>query len=100
MCCICVALNTVLQHARFFKFFASFLMFFIGFYYFPRHMLCSPSCGIRPVGKFDQTELEGIMRHSHVHNLQKLVPRRNCLLDLTWVYSPRELHPRGEVAHA
>lgn len=63
----------------FLNFLLAFLMFFIVFYYFPGHMLCSPSCGIRPVGKSDQTELEGIVRHSHVHNLQKLVPRRNCL---------------------
>lgn len=48
----------------------------------------------------DQTELGGGMRCSHVLNVHKLVPRKNCLLNLIWVSSPTEMEPKGEVAHA
>lgn len=48
----------------------------------------------------DQTELGGGVRCIHVHNVQKLVPRKKCLLNFVWIYSPRELEPKGEVAPA
>lgn len=47
----------------------------------------------------DQTELGGGVRCSNVHNVQKLVPRKNCLLNLLWISSLRELKPKCEVAH-